>query len=143
MLREHNVNNVPLHQIGIIVPYRNQISAVRNALSSAFTKNSSLFTLHSSLTIDTVERFQGSQRKVVIYGFTVQRPYQLDFLTDNCFVEDGTVIDRKLNVAMTRAMKRLYLVGNKALLSTNHLFAKMIEFCQDQTLNKQNTVNID
>lgn len=130
VLREHTVNNVPLDQIGIIVPYRNQISAVRNALSSAFTKKSSLFTLHPSLTIDTVERFQGSQREVIIYGFTVKRPYQLDFLTDNCFVEDGAVIDRKLNVAMTRAMKRLYLVGNAKLLRRNALFASLIDFLQ-------------
>ncbi len=106
--------------IGIIVPYRSQISAVRNALIQR---------MHSDMdiTIDTVERFQGSQREVIIYGFTVQRHYQLDFLTDNCFTENGKTIDRKLNVVMTRAMKQLYLVGNARLLATVPLYRKLID----------------
>ncbi len=106
--------------IGIIVPYRSQISAVRNAIHRR---------LHSDpdITIDTVERFQGSQREAIIYGFTVQRHYQLDFLTDNCFCENGKTIDRKLNVVMTRAMKQLYLVGNARLLSTVPLYRKLID----------------
>ncbi len=106
--------------IGIIVPYRSQISAVRNAIHER---------LHCDrdITIDTVERFQGSQREVIIYGFTVRRHYQLDFLTDNCFLENGKTIDRKLNVVMTRAMKRLYLLGNASLLATIPLYRKLIE----------------
>lgn len=106
--------------IGIIVPYRSQISAVRNVLIQR---------MHSDMdiTIDTVERFQGSQREVIIYGFTVQRHYQLDFLTDNCFTENGKTIDRKLNVVMTRAMKQLYLVGNARLLATVPLYRKLID----------------
>ena len=105
--------------IGIIVPYRSQISAVRNAIHRR---------LHSApdITIDTVERFQGSQREVIIYGFTVRRHYQLDFLTDNCFSENGKTIDRKLNVVMTRAMKQLYLVGNARLLATVPLYRKLM-----------------
>ncbi len=106
--------------IGIIVPYRSQISAVRNALLQRMPHD-------MDITIDTVERFQGSQREVIIYGFTVQRHYQLDFLTDNCFTECGKTIDRKLNVVMTRAMKRLYLVGNARLLASVPLYRKLID----------------
>ena len=73
-----------------------------------------------------MERFQGSQREVIIYGFTVRRHYQLDFLTDNCFSENGKTIDRKLNVVMTRAMKQLYLVGNARLLATVPLYKKLM-----------------
>ncbi len=118
--------------IGIIVPYRSQISAVRNAIYER---------LHCDrdITIDTVERFQGSQREVIIYGFTVQRHYQLDFLTDNCFRENGKTIDRKLNVVMTRAMKRLYLVGNARLLATVPLYRKLIEKYSIKGENKQAT----
>ncbi len=114
--------------VGVIVPYRNQISAVREALNCLPDLQ------ERDITIDTVERFQGSQRAVIIYGFTVQRPYQLDFLTDNCFLDNGKTIDRKLNVVMTRAMKRLFLVGNADLLRRNNLFRELIDNVNNQQL---------
>lgn len=107
--------------IGIIVPYRNQIATVRNTIEHLVGPEV------AGITIDTVERYQGSQRRYIIYGFTVQQPYQLDFLTDNTFEEDGRLIDRKLNVAMTRAMEHLYMVGNKKLLERVNVFKELIE----------------
>lgn len=113
--------------VGIIVPYRNQIATIRNTID-----RSGIAELHD-ITIDTVERFQGSQRRYIIYGFTIQHYYQLDFLTNNTFVDwDGSIIDRKLNVAMTRAEEHLILVGNTALLSHNETFARLIRFTQDR-----------
>ena len=86
-----------------------------------------------AISIDTVERYQGSQRDVIIYSFTVQRPYQLDFLTASSFEEEDDehpsskhVIDRKLNVAMTRARKQLIMTGNAGLLSRNAIFSALI-----------------
>jgi hypothetical protein len=69
------------------------------------------------MTIDTVERYQGSQRKYIVYGFTVQKYYQLNFLTNNVFEDkiDGSIVDRKLNVAMTRAEEHLVMFGNAEL----------------------------
>jgi superfamily I DNA and/or RNA helicase len=80
-----------------------------------------------NITIDTVERFQGSQRKYIIYSFTVQREYQLRFLTETNFIEDGQLIDRKLNVAMTRAQEYLIMIGNRVVLSKNPLYAQLIQ----------------
>ena len=112
----------PQHTVGVIVPYRNQILAIRKAIEK-------LNPMAARITIDTVERYQGSQRETIIYGFTVQRDYQLKFLTDSTFKDtDGTLIDRKLNVAMTRAMSKLYLVGNAELLKRVPIFRKLIEF---------------
>ena len=100
--------------VGVIVPYRNQIATIRNTIDKY-----GIQALHD-ITIDTVERYQGSQRKYIIYGFTIQKYYQLDFLTNNVFEDaDGTVVDRKLNVAMTRAEEHLLMVGNPELLSNN------------------------
>ena len=82
-----------------------------------------------SITIDTVERFQGSQRKYIIYGFTVQKNYQLQFLTSNIFIdESGNIIDRKLNVAMTRAKEHMILIGHAPLLTRVPIFKRLIEF---------------
>jgi len=113
--------------VGVIVPYRNQIATVRKAVDKY-----GIELLHD-ITIDTVERYQGSQRKYIIYGFTIQQYYQLNFLTNNVFEDsDGTIVDRKLNVAMTRAEEHLILVGNPELLSNNFTFYKLIEFIRSK-----------
>ena len=112
--------------VGVIVPYRNQIATIRGAIDRY-----GIGVLHD-ITIDTVERYQGSQRDYIIYGFTVQQPYQLNFLTNNVFEEDGMVIDRKLNVAMTRARLHLVLVGNPDILRENYTFYNLLEFVKSK-----------
>lgn len=112
--------------VGVIVPYRNQISTVRNEIDRL-----NIPCLHD-ITIDTVERYQGSQRDYIIYGFTIQQPYQLNFLTNNVFEDDGLIIDRKLNVAMTRARLNLVLIGNPVLLNENFTFYKLMEFVRSK-----------
>lgn len=112
----------PQRTLGIIVPYRNQITAVRQAIAKHD------IALLNDITIDTVERYQGSQREVIIYGFTAHTTPQLDFLAEQTFVEGDITIDRKLNVVMTRARQHLFMVGNATLLGTNKLFAQLIDF---------------
>ena len=112
--------------VGVIVPYRNQIATVRNAIDRY-----GIPALHS-ITIDTVERFQGSQRDYIIYGLTVQQRCQLNFLTDNVFEEGGTLIDRKLNVAMTRARKHLTIVGNPDILSGSAVYRRLMDFMKSR-----------
>ena len=112
--------------VGVIVPYRNQIATIRNAIDTFGIPE-----LHR-ITIDTVERYQGSQRKFIIYGFTISKYYQLKFLADNVFVDyDGSVIDRKLNVAMTRAEEHLVIFGNPSLLARNHIFSRLMAFAKE------------
>lgn len=112
----------PLQTVGVIVPYRNQIAEVRNCIQSYGVP------ALRDITIDTVERYQGSQRDYIIYGFTIQKYYQLEFLTSQSFVEEGSIIDRKLNVAMTRAREHLIMIGNPALLSRNYVFRQLIAY---------------
>ena len=105
---------------GVIVPYRHQIALIRQEIERLGIPDL------QQISIDTVERYQGSQRDVIIYSFTVQQLHQLDFLTACCFEEDGQVIDRKLNVALTRARKQLLITGCTAILQHNPLFAELI-----------------
>lgn len=107
--------------VGVIVPYRNQIATVRNTIARLGIP------MLTDITIDTVERYQGSQRRYIIYGFTIQKHYQLRFLTNNTFIENGKLIDRKLNVAMTRAQEHLIMIGNPALLQMNPLFQEVMK----------------
>lgn len=106
-------------ELGIITPYRSQIALIRKSLKEAG------FEKVDEVMIDTVERFQGSQRNVIIYSFCINRFYQFSFLC-NTIEENGYLIDRKLNVAMTRARKQLFLVGNKSLIVRNKLYADLI-----------------
>ena len=115
-----------INTAGVIVPYRNQIAMIRKEIKKL------KIPLLMDITIDTVERYQGSERNFIIYSFTVQKDYQLRFLTGNVFEEDGQVIDRKLNVALTRAREQLFLIGNPDILSQNITFHKLIEFIRNE-----------
>ncbi len=108
--------------VGVIVPYRNQIAMVRKGIEKLGIPEL------EKISIDTVERYQGSQRDVIIYSFTIQNIWQLDFLAGNSFVENGAIIDRKLNVAITRARKQMIMTGNPEILRNNPIFSQLMDF---------------
>ena len=120
-LRGETPLNLP-KQLGIIVPFRNQISMVRASLRSRGVADV------DAITIDTVECYQGSQRDYIVFTTTISRPYQLDILSV-CQQVGTTEVDRKLNVAITRARKQFFLVGNRDLLARNALYADLIRRC--------------
>ncbi len=107
--------------IGVIVPYRNQITMIRREMERRGLDCA------ADICIDTVERFQGSQRDVIICSLTVNNDAQLDFLTANCFDENGRTIDRKLNVTLTRARRQMILTGNPEILCHNGVYAELME----------------
>ena len=112
--------------VGVIVPYRNQIAMIRKEIERLGLRGL------DDISIDTVERYQGSQRDVIIYSFTIQRQYQLSFLTANTFEENGHLIDRKLNVALTRARKQLILTGNPHTLAANAVFSQLMGYIRSK-----------
>lgn len=58
----------------------------------------------------------------------MSQPFQLEFLTASTFVDDdGTLVDRKLNVALTRARRKLILTGNPDLLRRVPLFRQLLD----------------
>ena len=116
----------PQKSVGVVVPYRNQIAMIRKEIERLEIP------ALEGISIDTVERYQGSQRDVILYSFTIQSRYQLDFLTANTFYEEGQAIDRKLNVAITRARKQLILTGNESTLRQNQLFAELIDYIKEK-----------
>ena len=107
--------------LGIITPYRSQIALIKKELQMKGIPQL------LDVSVDTVERYQGSERDVIIYSFCVNFRHQLKFLP-NLTEENGVVIDRKLNVALTRARKRLVVIGVPELLSLDPIYRKLIEF---------------
>ncbi len=126
LYRQLGKNFDPQKSVGVIVPYRNQIAMIRKEIEKLVIPEL------EEISIDTVERYQGSQRDIILYSFTIQSRYQLDFLTANTFYEDGQPIDRKLNVAITRARKQLILTGNEPTLRQNQIFAELIDYIKEK-----------
>ena len=126
LYRQLGNNFDPQKSVGVIVPYRNQIAMIRKEIEKLGIPEL------EEISIDTVERYQGSQRDIILYSFTIQSRNQLDFLTANTFYEDGQPIDRKLNVAITRARKQLILTGNEQTLRHNQLFAELIDYIKEK-----------
>ena len=103
----------PGKTVGVITPFRAQIATIRNCLKGK----------HKDVTVDTVERFQGSERDIIILSFAVKSTAQLKTIQS---VNDGGV-DRKLNVAITRAKEQLIMLGNEEILKNNHIFKELID----------------
>jgi len=111
--------------VGVITPFRSQIALIRKEIHKLGIADL------EKITIDTIERYQGSQRDIIIYSFSVNQYYQLDFLANN-IEEDGQIIDRKLNVAITRARKQLFITGNPRILTNNIVYYRLIEFIRSK-----------
>ena len=103
--------------LGIISPWRMQCNEILNRLNSEDKK---------LITVDTVERFQGSEREIIIFSTATNNIYQLDLLSETKEI-GGCFVDRKLNVAITRAKQKFILLGNKKLLSQKEIYRKLLE----------------
>uniref|UniRef100_A0A914XVM2 RNA helicase n=1 Tax=Panagrolaimus superbus TaxID=310955 RepID=A0A914XVM2_9BILA len=89
-LNEHDLNPA---DIGVVCPYRESV----RRMQSQFQK-------YRGMTVDTVERFQGSERRVII--MTTVRTVSVGFLQEY----------RRFNTAVTRAKHMLIVVGDARLL---------------------------
>ena len=111
--------------LGIITPYRSQIALIKKEIETL-----GIPALNRIL-VDTVERFQGSERDVIIYSCCINSYYQLKFVS-NLTKEDGVLIDRKLNVALTRARKQMFLTGVPKFLKSSPLYQSLLKLIENQ-----------
>ncbi len=104
--------------IGIITPYRAQVEYL-----TKIVENSVMFSeLSEFITINTVDAFQGQERDVIA----------ISFVRSNTEGEVGFLSDiRRTNVAMTRAKKKLIMVGDSATLGSHPFYMKLLEFVQE------------
>jgi hypothetical protein len=110
--------------IGIITPYRRQIALIRAELRQQG------LALAETMTIDTVERYQGSQRDIILYSLCLNTSEQLDHITSIAMDEED-VIDRKLNVALTRAKQQMIITGNSFIMGQNLIFRRWLDYMED------------
>jgi DNA replication ATP-dependent helicase Dna2 len=112
--------------IGIIAPYRAQVANVRRYLfSNAPEMRWQALPVDSPLNVDTVDRFQGGERMVIILSFVSmtepgEEDPRRDFLTN----------PNRLNVALTRAQRKLILVGHAPALQNLPIFSRLLTYCR-------------
>jgi hypothetical protein len=101
----------PEATLGIIASYRNQAARIRARLSQLAQAHE--LPALAQVSVDTVERYQGSQREVIIVSFCCHHEHQLELMVSP---DETGQVDRKLNVAVTRARQQLVLLGNELVL---------------------------
>jgi DNA replication ATP-dependent helicase Dna2 len=93
--------------VGVIAPYRAQVATIRTRVPDG-------------VAVDTVDRFQGSSKDVVVVSFVATGSL------------DGPIFEdyRRVNVALTRAKRALVLVGDREALATDDTYARMAEWAE-------------
>lgn len=100
--------------IGVITPFKAQIVNIRNRLDKKY----------QAITIDTIERYQGSERDIIIFSLAVNNIYQIKRLQQI----NELNVDRKLNVALTRAKYHLIVTGVEEILSKVTIYRDWISY---------------
>jgi predicted DNA helicase len=105
--------------IGVIAPYRAQI----NCLKDAIEVNEQLGGLMQLrlLSVGTVDSFQGQERDIIAISLT-----RSNHVGDIGFLSDI----RRMNVGMTRARRKLLLVGDSSTLSVHPFFKALLAFVE-------------
>ncbi|MFW5959092.1 MAG: AAA domain-containing protein [Natronomonas sp.] len=92
--------------IGVIAPFRAQVAEISSHVST--------------VTVDTVDRFQGSSKEVIVISFVATGELSSPIFDDY----------RRVNVALTRAKKSLVLVGDEEALRSVPFYERMLEWAQ-------------
>jgi superfamily I DNA and/or RNA helicase len=97
-------NGVNIKDIGIMSPFRAQVREIKKEVKKVLPKSTSK--PFDSLLVDTVDGMQGQERNYIIYSFANSHPLEsmrrLDFFYS----------PNRLNVAITRAKKKCFVISN-------------------------------
>jgi ATP-dependent RNA/DNA helicase IGHMBP2 len=111
------------HTIGIITPYSAQVERLVKLAEAS----EEISVLGRYITINTVDAFQGQERDIIAISFVrSNEKSEVGFLSDI----------RRTNVAMTRARKKLIMVGDSATLGTHPFYLELLEYVQQKGFYK-------
>jgi ATP-dependent RNA/DNA helicase IGHMBP2 len=109
--------------MGIITPYSAQVEQLQKLAEASVIITS----LGKLISINTVDAFQGQERDVIA----------ISFVRSNQQSEVGFLADiRRTNVAMTRARKKLIMVGDSATLASHGFYEQLIDYVQREGFYK-------
>jgi superfamily I DNA and/or RNA helicase len=113
--KKYTVENFP--SIAVISPYKQQI----NLLKTQFEHSPDLQKYKENVSVNTIDSFQGQERDIVYISLTRSNDKgEIGFLSDI----------RRMNVAMTRARKKLVVIGDSATLGQHSFYADFIEYAE-------------
>ncbi|MEF8851802.1 MAG: AAA domain-containing protein [Haloarculaceae archaeon] len=107
VVRAYLAAGVDPDDVGVIAPFRAQVAEVTNRVPGG-------------VAVDTVDRFQGSSKEVVVISFVATGDLSSPIFEDY----------RRVNVALTRAKKALVLVGDAEALATDETYGRMVEWAR-------------
>jgi len=103
--------------MAIISPYRLQVQLLRELMPHS----PELQRYAHKITVNTIDSFQGQERDIVYIGLTRSNPdSRIGFLSEI----------RRMNVAMTRARKKLVVIGDSATLARTPFYAGFIDYAE-------------
>lgn len=109
--------------IGIISPYKEQRELLKESLQN-FDYSEYLV---NELDVKTIDGFQGEERDVIYISLVRSNPNsEIGFLSDI----------RRMNVALTRAKKKLVVIMDTATIGNHPFYKKFIEYCETNNFYK-------
>ena len=107
----------PSLEIGVISPYREQ----REWLQEQLHEQPFMEQPHHQVQVKTIDGFQGEERDVIVISLVRSNDRgDIGFLSDL----------RRMNVAITRARKKLVLVGDSATIGKEPFYREFLEYCE-------------
>ena len=114
LLAAYEEHQEALPSIGIISPYREQVIYMKNHMET----DERLAKL--PLVINTIDAFQGQERDLIY----------ISLVRSNGKGEIGFLKDyRRMNVAMTRARKKLIVLGDSATIGMDQFYSDFLDYC--------------
>ena len=114
LIAAYEEKQVELPSIGIISPYREQVVYMKNFVA----EDEKLARL--PLSINTIDAFQGQERDLIY----------ISLVRSNGKGEIGFLKDyRRMNVAMTRARKKLIVLGDSATIGMDQFYSDFLDYC--------------
>lgn len=109
--------NLPSISVGIISPYKEQREWLKDNITDFEFDKTKL----SSLSIKTIDGFQGEERDVIYISLVRSNERQeIGFLNDL----------RRMNVAITRAKKKLVVIGDSSTIGASKFYNSFLEYCE-------------
>ena len=120
-------NGAKDEHIGVITPYKDHEEFIKKILNQKNPSQLHNFTT-SQLEIKSVDGFQGREKEIIILSLVrANEKEEIGFLSDI----------RRLNVAITRAKRKLVIIGDARTLSVNKTYKNLIEYVKENGVFKK------
>ena len=108
--------------VGIISPYKEQVQYITELLAE-----DEYLKLHHNIKVKTVDGFQGQEKDIIYISLVRSNDRgEIGFLSDT----------RRMNVALTRAKKKMVVIGDSATISSNDFYENFVSFTQENGFYK-------